>query len=316
MGSTITCNRRVAATPSSSGTIYFLFEETYSSNVFPQTPSRSCVHIGNLASAIKRIFDLASSCEGGGLRARSGSILPESYIQSWLKELAKPFEMRGRASLRRSKGEYDYRGVSEKTIEAVRPMLTAEMAASIDEKGEAYFDCINDAEILANLVSAGVSGWVLIEDCWIDDQPRNASLGYAPAPAKMFTLVEPQGYRMPDGNNVLLLDADGVWRVAGWDYRIVGRFISASWEAELALPGSYRRRIKAYRAAVKASLPLPAGTTVLDAATGETSEVTEENSRGFGWRARDELAFAIGGGKLEAQLIDPVKPQQLMLFAA
>ncbi|ARJ66124.1 hypothetical protein WV31_10840 [Magnetospirillum sp. ME-1] len=309
MGSTITCRRRAAAVPSSNGPVYFLFEETYESNVLPHRPHWGCAHIGDAASSLKRIFAYGSSCEGGMLRTRSGTITPEGYIQSWLKELAEPFLMAGSTSLRRSTGEYDWRGIDPQKLAGLRPLLSAEEAAAFEAGEYVRMDCVADAERLAAIVASGVTAWRLIDGGSVpgDWAMRHPELGHAPAPSKACPLDQPQAYRLPDGDNVLLRDEKGIWRCAGWDYSVVGGFIERAWETELAMPGTYRKRIKAYREAITAALPLPAGTIAKDLVAAAEIVVTEETSRSLGWRKRDEIEYL---------LPEPPKGGQLPLFAA
>ena len=57
-------------------------------------------------------------------------------------------------------------------------------------------------------------------------------------------------------------DASGSWRSAGWTYEVVSNYVKSIWRSELATPGGYRRKIKAYRDAVRAAPPMPAGSTI------------------------------------------------------
>jgi len=68
MGSTVTTRKLAAAFKSANGTVTFaLFEESYSKNCYPRTPSWCCWSIGDIRHVMKAIFSAASSCEGGML---------------------------------------------------------------------------------------------------------------------------------------------------------------------------------------------------------------------------------------------------------
>lgn len=314
MGSTITCQRRVAAAPSATGTIYFLFEETYSSNVTPRTPRWSCVHVGDAASSVETIFDRAGSCEGGSLRGRSGAISAEGYIQSWLAEMSRPFLMEGSGRIHLSRGEYDWSGLSEKQVGAIRPLLSDEELESLGDGKNVVIDCKTSADKIARIVSAGVSAWEIIDrECApADYEDRAVSLGYSPALVKSPSIERPNAYRLPDGKNILLQDEKGAWRCQGWEYSVVANFIRGSWKAEMEFPGSYRRRIKAFREAIKTSPDLPVSSTAVDN-EGIILLVTKETSMKLGWRSRGEVRFI---PRTEALSPPVVKPVQLALFAA
>ena len=78
---------------------------------------------------------------------------------------------------------------------------------------------------------------------------RRADLGYAPVPAETFAVEVPEVLAI--GNDERLLKRlDGTWFSAGWVYSIVTSFVSDLWQTEMREPGSYSKRIKAYREAV------------------------------------------------------------------
>ena len=126
--------------------------------------------------------------------------------------------------------------------------------------------------------------WRIIEDGPCLDCTTAPSLGYNPTPARAFTVRQLEAYRA-DENNILMRDADGSWRIAGWAYSIVGDYVRSLGAEEQTLPGSYRTRIEAFRASLEAAPPLPVGTTV----TIKPGEWT--------WRCSDEFRALMAGSE-------------------
>jgi hypothetical protein len=290
MGSTITVGKHAAAFRAADGLVYFaLYEKTYESNVSPKTPRWSCIHFGTLDSAIQRIFDFGGSCEGGMLCGPARrKILPEKYIGHWLRLMKAPHAMPDRR-------------VTLRTGDGFANAFSSETCArGADVFNQAGFGFIADEIAQGNTVSpdlhayAGplarlwadkiVHPWRIIEDGPCLDSTTAPSLGYNPTPARAFTVRQVEAYRA-DENNILMRDADGNWRIAGWAYSIVGDYVRSLGAEEQVLPGSYRTRIEALRAALEAAPPLPEGTTV------------RINPGEWTWRCSDEFRALMDGSE-------------------
>lgn len=267
MGATVTTAKAVTAFQASDGAInYVLYEQTYEKNCHPATPSWGCVEVGTIKDALRRIFGMASCCEGGSLQGRGGKISPESYIAGWLEALRQPATMPDQpVVLKVGTGFAD-------SIRADQAIKAAEIIAShgrgdiveqLSSGSAVRVSLHQEARLIADLRrSAQLSAWRLIGG---DEPPRsvpNPALAYVPQPSAPVALQAPTVYRL-DAENRLLQGPDGGWYCAGWAYAVVGSYIDALWQQELAAPGSYRRCIRTYRAAVDAAKALPSGTRVV-----------------------------------------------------
>lgn len=268
MGATVTTGKKAGALRAPDGRIlYALFEQTYEKNCYPHTPTWSCHSFGPIEEAIERVFLCASSCEGGMLQNRNGSITPEGYIAGWLAELAAPVAMGDcRIALAVGKGFYD--AFREDRLDRARQVLAgagfAQMAETL-APGETLELRLHAhaLAIEALCVSGTVLPWRVFTDMrGLSGADGDAALGYAPPPAKSYAVDRPEAIKA-DRENRLVRGPDGAWRCVGWEYRAVGGFIRDLWRAELAEPGSCRKRIKAYRAALEAAPALPAGARVV-----------------------------------------------------
>jgi hypothetical protein len=275
MSATVTTGKRAAAFVAPSGkTIFVLFEQTYEKNVIPHTPSWSCVGIGDLEASMKKIFMHASACEGESLQNRSGHITPEGYIRGWLNELAAPVEFPDRlVSLRFG------RSIPEEKVDFVKKTL-AEMGRSdlLDPlvAGEAvHVSAINEVHVITALYGPRkIAAWHIFDAGGVPySDRRHPELGYAPAPARSFDLDATSFLRVGEEER-LMQRTDGSWYCAGWAYRIVGDFVEDLWKAELDKPGSYFKRIRAYRAAVRNAPVLP----LADAKVRVDTRVVLENA--------------------------------------
>ena len=265
MGSTISTAKLVAAFPSVSGApFYVMYEETYESNVTPRTPRWSCVGLGSVERIMRRIFQSASSCEGGMLKGSGGrDISPEGYLAGWLKELANPVMCEDR-TITLEAGDSWSSAIPNSALEATLAQLVSlgrqDIATELEEKKSIKLSLHAESALIEALYSGGsMSPWRIIPDTsahhWASRVPQ---LGYAPAKTKVFDVKVPRFYKVnPREENRLILNEAGQWVCAGWDYSIVGSYVHDLWEAELREPGSYRTRIKAYRDALKGSPYLP-----------------------------------------------------------
>lgn len=268
MGATVTCGKSAAAFVAPDGRVRFvLFEETYEKNVHPWRPHRSCVALGTIEDVLRRIFAYGSSCEGGSLQGRGGSILPESYVASWMKELSAPVRMPD-LDIRLRRTESFASPVPADRVAAVAAILREEgmdeEALAVEDGREVLLSLHRDAAILSRLYGGGnLSPWRVIGSCdALAQAPRDASLGYAPEPANRVDIEPVEVLAVADRDERLLRSEDGEWRCAGWAYSIVARYVEAYWRTELAEPGSFRKRIRAFREAVVGAAPVPEGATI------------------------------------------------------
>ena len=264
MGATVTTGRRVGAFTAPAGNIiYVLFEKTYEKNCSPHTPHWCCIGLGGILDVIRRIFAYGSSCEGGMLQNRSGSITPEGYIRSWFKKLEAPFEMRD-FEVALKVGTGFYATVPNEKIDKVSEVLTAIGRVDILTSllaGETFTVSFQkDAAVVLALY--GLNGgeksllypWLAVQSYHTPtlEMDRNARLGYFPKAAAADTAPSPDPvvYRV-GGEDCFVLQPDGSLRPAGWAYNLVGQFIEGLWEEEIRSPRTFARRIKAFRDTVE-----------------------------------------------------------------
>jgi|GEM_PF-2344883 len=291
MGSSILTGKRAGALQKADGEwIYALFERGYESNVHPHTDSWSAVALGNYAHVMRRLFSHASSCEGGMLRSRNGSIKPENYIDGWRRELAKPSLLQGRA-IDLSVGSSFYSAVPESQLDAVRlSLIRAGFESRIDElvAGTLSVSLYGDINLLLAIYgnSGPLSAWRVLKeyDC------GTAQID-VPVPSASKVAME----RMPQvrchsigRENRLIAIGSAPWRHAGWEYNAIGSFVTeVAYPIEMETPGFARKAIPAFREAVRNASPVPVGTRIT---VTRAPEGTDD------WRIRraDELAQLLG----------------------
>ena len=263
MSSTITTNRVAAATRTTDERIlYVLFEETYCSNVSPRTPRWCCVGLGYLPAVLEKVFALASCCEGGMLRNRAGRLTPEGYLGTWLKELAAPLVMTRLGVTLSAHPGY---------TAAIPETLKDEAAAVLESHGRGReaeelrtssrttLNLATDADAVLDVMKrCGRSVWTIINELMRPHElgERKTDLGYRPSPAKTIELVQPEALKV-ERDNRLLRRPDGSWHCAGSEYEIIGSFVEDEWRAEMRASGGYRRRIGAFRTALRDAGTIP-----------------------------------------------------------
>jgi hypothetical protein len=286
MGATVTTSRRVGAFVSPAGkNVYVLFEETYEANVYPHTPHWSCIGIGDINEVIRRIFAKGASCEGGSLQNRSGHLTPAVYIRSWLEELEAPIEMTRDFQIALKIGTGMYATVKSDEMDKASEVLTALGRIDILTPllaGET-FTLMFQKDSAVVLALYGLNGgksqlpspWRIVQSHHMPgpEMDRNARLGYFPKPAPRETPMsaDPVVYRV-GADDCFVLQQDGSLRPAGWAYNLVGGFIEDFWEVEIRVPGSFARRIKAFREAVKNAPRLSPATLTVTIDTTVTLE--------------------------------------------
>lgn len=257
MGSTVTTGKQVCAIrDAKTGTpIYLLFEETYEKNCYPHTPSWSCICIGDIREAVRTIFHHAGACEGGMLQNRSGHITPEGYIQGWMSRLKEPLAYPDiRAQMALGTSWMDFLTPEDLKLAKValqdKPDALALLAGLEQAENGRYAFMLHEniGALVDILLVAKKPAWRLGIDHW-SNLEIDCRLGYNPKKAAHFDIKVPDVVRI-DNDERLVKGEDGQWRQAGWSYSVVGNYISDLWSAELNEPGSYKKRIKAFREAI------------------------------------------------------------------
>jgi len=266
MGTTITVGKLAAAFQAQGGqVVYALYEKTYESNVFPRTPRWSCTFLGPSDLAIKRIFEYASSCEGGMLTSRARNLTPEGYITKWLQELAKPAQLHDR-SVRLEVGTGYLYAIQKDKVAEVKELLRQhgleELGPGLDNQGRIDVRLHRDIAFLQALISTlRVPSWRILDGFPPEQGPWAPELGYRPSKALGYEVRVPAFLKV-DQENYLLQRPDGTWYCGGWGYSIVGEFVRGLWSSELKEPGSSAEQIKAFRQAMRDAPQMPAGTLV------------------------------------------------------
>jgi hypothetical protein len=260
MGATVTTGKIAAAFPGTKGTVFVLFEESYEKNCYPHTPHWGCRFIGNLEDTVARIFRYASSCEGGGLQGRNGTLSPERYITSWLEQLLNPVVMPDKTFTIKNDKSF-YSAVTPENLTSVAESFTVAGFDDLAEMllaGEPVTISLHEHSDFVVEYCKNNSAWQLIKYA----SPENygwsygfcPELGYSPVKNKA-AVPKPEVFaRRINDNDVLLLEQDGKWRLRGWQYRIVSDYIANSISSIcLQYPGSHNTLIKAYRKAIAES---------------------------------------------------------------
>lgn len=298
MGSTVSTAKLAAAFKATSGKImYVLFEETYESNSIPRTPRWSSYLIGELSAVMRHIFRGAACCEGGSLKGSGGrGITPEGYVSGWLKELANPVELSDRTFDLYAVDNYmapiplDLFNRTKERMAAVGRKADAELL----EKGEHLITSLyGDAELLAAIydgIMVGASRIIKPHTIPLSGT-RNPALGYAPAKAKVVSLTTPRFMRVREGHpHIAVLDAKGDWR-GDSSHCFMSSFVSNLWSAELAEPGTYRAKIKAFRDAIKGAPAMPSHAKLV---VDTTVEIESYQTDAVDWALQNTAHSRVG----------------------
>lgn len=263
MGSTILTNKRAAAFQDGNGqTIFVLFEETYEKNVHPHKAEWGCIFIGSIEETLRSLFKRAYSCVSGMLRSRSGEILPENYLRAWLSELKKPVFI-GDQIIDLVVGDRYSSSVPSSQLDWCRSTLAGEGRQDLADKlgkEDIRLNLHAHGSLLAKLYTGDPLGpWRIIRV--VPDGPRSTQLGYAPQAVQASPPQTPVFLKV-DAHSLLMQGPDDGWFCAGWEYHILGSYVSQLWTNELREPGSYLRLIKNYREALRAAGVIPPGTKI------------------------------------------------------
>ena len=256
MGSTVTTGRMAAAFRAPSGnTIYGLYEQTYEKNCYPHTPHWSAIYIGQIAGALQKVFNYASSCEDGMLQNRLGWITPEGYLRSWMSELQAPVQMtRDHDVDLYMKADSIYAPLSQNSIPAVAASLTeaglGDAAAQLQVGGKVRLSLFKHAELISLLAEQyQISAWSLLPDYTRpnSEAERYASLGVPAGKSKLDTPDYQPALIVSQHGDMIMRDADGDWHCKGSRYEILASYIQGLAAIEQAHPGNYRHLIQSYR---------------------------------------------------------------------
>lgn len=270
MGSTVSTGKLIGAFEGHTGKpVYVMFEQCYDKNSHPRTPKWSARMIGDAAAILKNVFLCAASCEGGMLQGTGGRyITPESYISGWLSELANPVDMPD-LSFELSVGKYWEAAIPVDSFEKAKERLSLSKADRIItglETGSVTATLHSDSEALAAIFD-GMNIWAsqIIKAHQVPEHgTRNPALGYKPAKAKVQVLECPRFAMIhADFGSYLIQGKDGEWRCEGGGHAYIADFVRNLWEDEVRMPGSYRSRIKAYRAAMESASIVPHQSTLI-----------------------------------------------------
>lgn len=261
MGATVSTGKLACAFMSTRYNImYVLFEETYEKNCYPHTPQWSCNYVGQIEGALKRIFLRASSCEGGMLQNRNGTVTPEGYISKWLAEMANPVRFQNE-TIDLQLGDSFYATVPRERLATVEKCLATigntTLLPQLNSGQAVSLDLYNDAELIESLFGIGpLSPWRILRHG--PQVVRDDSLGYKPRTTKNINIAKARFLKL-DQHERLKQCSDGTWKHVGWEYSEVGSYIAQYYKTEMAEPGSYHKRIKAYRDEIRSAVDYPEG---------------------------------------------------------
>lgn len=272
MGRTHITAQLAAVIHNSQGLPYFLLaEESYESNVFPQTPSWCAVFFGGYESAMDRIIQSACSIEGGSLRGIAET--PTGYIRAWRRHLANPHQL-PRSCIVATVGPY-LSDIPPSSLPAIaKACAQAGLAPPDPDAKTVQFDLSDDRALsaLAGAVGGGIEGcypWRLFNaTSFLRHTPTlkgvqvveasSAALGdvevYSLGTSMARHGCQEEGHVLRVGNE---------WRLTGWQYSTVGAFLtSVVVKRERQTPGIAEALIRRFRALLRTKQYLPDSTPV------------------------------------------------------
>lgn len=270
MGATVSTDYAVGVIKGYSEPLYVMWEQTYDKRTHPHTPRWDMVSMETKAGFIQKVFNMASSCEGGMLQGRSGEITPEAYIQRWMNAAKNPLDTGDLTlTLKRGTGFGDtfttkqvenpawYETTREMDDENLKWMRDSGYAKYVDriESGESVvMSASENAKLILGLIARGKSLWKMTGGGL--SQPvgiPNPTLAMDHAPIK--------GVFSGSKVGVFIQIEDSYWHwsgdklvFAGYQYDLIGRMIRNDLLAdEMRQPGSFKKNIKVYRDSIKNS---------------------------------------------------------------
>ncbi|HDS1721740.1 hypothetical protein NPS53_09520 [Pseudomonas putida] len=316
MGSTVSTGKLIGAFEGSAGKpVYVMFEQSYDKNTLPRTPKWRARMIGDAAALLKNIFLCAASCEGGMLQGAGGRcITPEGHIASWLQELANPVEMAD-ASFVLTVGKYWEAAIPLDYCEAIAERLSLINAGRVIDglaAGGVTVSLHADSDVLSAIYD-GTDIWasqiIKAEQVPVNGT-RKPELGYKPAKSNVQQLDAPR-FAMIHASlgSYLIQGEDGAWRCESGGNSYIADLVRDLWQDEAREPGSYRRRIKAYRASMDSASIVPQSTTIVVDMKAELTAWQHDSVK----RALSETPHTIVGN--EAHIPMPADFNQLYWLA-
>ena len=260
MGSTIVAARKVAALETKGTVFYALFESTYESNVFPQTPSWSCRYFGTAEGCMRRIICDAAVAEGGMLKEHSGWVSPSAYIKHWRDELERPVPLVcTEVSAAFGTGFYSIKADKRQGVEEI----LNRHGLAVGLNNNFVIDLKVSPEALQELLAANLfPAWYVfdVKDAGKDVDVR---LGYTPRQRKADVLPLPVQVVYLDMKNkeerdYWIVRGESRAEPSGWAYSTIEKLISEyAVLAERDNPGSAEAMIRVIRETVKNAQALP-----------------------------------------------------------
>lgn len=266
MSSTYVVGKAAAACVDEKGTVFFLLsEQSYESNLHPQTPHWCTMFFGTYEACIARMIRSASSVEGGSLRGDART--PSAWIKHWRERLANPVRLEKRVV------EAEFGSSLYKLPEMHRAAANALFAsrgfpAAEGPKLSIDMNADGALRLLADLTDGRFEGfyaWRFFQHAEYLSVPFPEIGTPIPAPAKVS--LDVQVYTLPGApagteQEHVIVGVDGA-RLTGGEYSTVGSFVrNEAVLLEMATPGSAEPALREFRKVLKAKTVLPASTRV------------------------------------------------------
>ena len=247
---------------------YLLFERAYVD--FPNELAWSCIGLGAIDEVMERIFALAAECELGRRRSPRGRITPEHYFSGWLKELANPVAMPNVTITLRDWGfasTWNHYTIP-KELSGAGYGAVARRLRSGERVSKSLHPNARLFRLLYGTHGVRMSSLMFERGYAPVGTGRDESLGYRPRKRRSFAVSVPDCRQLRkravygQGPVYVVQDEAGAWRCHGEADAAVANFVTGLWRSELAEPGSFRKRISAFRERLTVSPPVPEGTLV------------------------------------------------------
>lgn len=267
MGSTVTTQCAVGVITGLDEPIFVMWEETYEKNCHPHEPHWHVVMAGTKAEFLRRVFERASSCEGGMLQARNGDMKPEAYIQRWLKAAQNPHRIETfmveltyggawKTTFTNNAENEEWR-VEEASkdanhLEWMRQEGLSDLVDRMIEGERIKLDFRSHAGLILGLQRRGKALWRMgavsypfgVHDATyaLDHRPTGKMMD--PPKFEQYVEIERGDFYRLEGSKLNF--AESSWM-------LIERFVAGYWEQEMQHPGTFRKAIRALREHLNAS---------------------------------------------------------------